>query len=155
MNATVARKDGTKETIKVGKFVSPYPIEDKTKQEIIRLQKSYSEGEASYGWFSFEGRDFPMARVVICGKPTWFIDGHPLVTVFEYTPTRICVQIKMARGGDWGNGERRKEYQAFVYNLINILGGGSLPVFDDSTCDYFNELTSIDMNGCHPFAIVK
>ena len=154
MEVTVRHQDGRVESLKVGKFVHPYPIEGKTKDEIIRLQKA-GDDEVAYGWFSFEGKDCPIARVVICGKPTWFIDGHPLLTVFEYTPTRICVQIKMARGGDWGNGERRREYQAFVYNVVDMLGGCSLPMFNDRTDDYFNEMTSIDCNGLHPFALVK
>lgn len=144
-------------TIKVNEikpWVNPYPIDLKTKNEIIRLQKA-DEDEVAYGWFTFEDMSYPIAKVVICGKSTWFIDGHAVLTVFDYTPHKITVQIKLARGGNWGNGERRKEYQAFVYNLMRILGSRQTPCFNDRTDDYFNEMTSIDGNGCHPFEIVK
>lgn len=151
MEVMVRHQDGRVETRKVKEFVHPYPISKEVKDEIIRLQKSQERVE--FGRFTFEDKMFPIAKVVIDEKPTWFIDGRPLVTVLEYRSTKICVQIKMARGEN--NGERRKEYQAFVYNLIGILGGGSYPVFPDRPIDYFNELTSIDCNGYHPFDIVK
>ena len=148
------RKNGKVEVIEVKKWVDPYPIDLNTKNEIVRMQKT-DEDEVAYGWFTFEGKSYPIAKVVVVGKPTWFIDGHPVLTVMEYTPCRVCYQIKLARGGNWGNGERLKEYQAFVYNVIRILGGNSYPCFNDRTDDYFNEITCVDCNGMHPFKLVK
>ena len=140
--------------VKVEKYVSPYPIDLNTKNEIIRMQKA-NEDEIAYRWFTFDGKSYPITKVVVCGKPTWFIDGHPVMTIFDYTPYKITVQVKLARGGDWGNGERRKEYQAFVYNVMGILNSGQYPCFNDRTDDYFNEMSSIDGNGMHPFSLVK
>ena len=104
MEVTIERKNG-KETRtvrqEVKKWVDPYPIDLNTKNEIIRMQKNEDGEDIVYGWFTFEGKSCPIAKVVIVGKPTWFIDGHPLLTFMEYEPTRIAVQIKMARGGDW------------------------------------------------------
>ena len=153
MKARIER-NGKVEVIEVKKWVDPYPIDLDTKNEIIRMQKT-DEDEIAYGWFKFEDKHYTIAKVVICGKPTWFIEGHPVMTFFDYTPTKITVQVKLARGGEWGNGERRKGFQAFVYNVMDILGSMQRPVFNDRTDDYFNEMTSIDGNGMHPFNLVK
>ena len=154
MEVTIER-NGKVERQEVKKWVDPYPIDLNTKNEIVRMQKNEDGEDIIYGWFTFEGKSYPMAKVVIMGKPTWFIEGHPLLTFMEYEPTRITVQIKMARGGDWGNGERRKWYQAFVYNVMRVLGCNSFPCFNDRTDDYFNELGMIDCNGMHPHKLIK
>lgn len=145
MEVQVTNKDGRVETHEVKKWVDPYPIDLNTKNEIIRVQKSAEQ--VSDGVFTFEGKPYKFSKVIVENWPTWFIDGHPVMTFLEYEPTRITVQIKMARGGDWSKGgERRKEYQAFVYNVMRVLGCCSFPVFNDRTDDYFNELGMIDCN---------
>lgn len=153
MELQVTNKNGRKETVEVKKWVDPYPIDLNTKNEIIRVQKS--KEQVTEGVFTFEGNPYKFTKVIVNGWPTWFIEGHHLLTFIDYTPTKITVQIKMARGGDWSKGgERRKEYQAFVYNVMRVLGCNSYPVFNDSTTDYFNEIGSMD-NGFHPFDVVK
>ena len=153
MKVKIKHEDGSFEHREVKKFVHPYPIGQEVKDELVRVQKS--KEPMTIGKFTFEGVSYPIVKVIINGFPTWFIEGHSMMTVFEYEPTRITIQVKMFGGGEWCvEGERRRPYQSFVYNLVEMLGGGNMPVFNDRTDNYTNVLGSVDCNGVHPFKLV-
>jgi hypothetical protein len=147
----ITSSDGKSKNVKVGKYVHPYPISIETKNEIIRVQKSTDQ--VTSGIFSFEEKEYRFSKVIIDSLPTWFIEGHPLLTFYEYNPYEKTVQVKMGSGGDWTvSGERRKEYQAFVYNVLDVLRCTQFPVFNDSTDVYYNVMSS----SCnHPSDIIK
>ena len=141
------------ESIEIEETFTQYILHPENKEEIVRMQRSNEK--LTEGTFVWRGKEYPIAKVVLNGLPTWFIEGHHLLTFFRYEPTYITAQAKFARGGDWSNGERREEYQAFVWSVMETLGVDAHFCFNGRTDDYFNEISTIDMNGCHPFDIVK
>lgn len=131
-------------------------IENSTKANRNKIREiALLDSDMGTGVLNYFGKDYRVDKVNINHYTTWFIEGHPLVTFYIMTPTEVKVTYKMSRGGDWSiEGERRPEYEQFVYDVVYCSGAGILPVFTDDTCCMENTLVATD-NGYHPHILFK
>lgn len=122
-------------------------------REVIRSMMSDKGSYVEGKYLQDDGGCSPIGKVNIGGIVTWFINGRPLLTITEYKPCRMSFVVKMERG-DGEDGERRKEYEEFVLDVLESLSIPVRPVFPSEPCPYTNEMSVTD-NGYHPIDIVK